>query len=919
MIEFDPVPRRVFLGLGHPPLLAAARWLRETSPPDPELLVVTPGARAGRVLLAMLASEAQSVITPPILLTPGALREALLPPIRPKAGGIARTVAWMEAVDAFSDIELEPLTGRSEASRRVRNSMARLLSSASEDLAGEAMRFADLLPRLRILPSFPDLDRWELAARIQDRYESTLGHVGLVDGALHAIDRLNSADLAGRHVLLVGTATLRPVIRRALAGSRVTSLIAAPQEAASGFDELGCIDVDFWMSAPIPIDTSRIRFVGSPREQAEAAITSAAVLDDRSACDVSIGLADPSITDALERSASRAGLRVHPAAGRSFGSTRLGKLLQLLIAHLNRPGFDSLSALARHPDVEAALVGDGRPHELEWWVTALDVVAQRHLATSLEPVWGDGTDEPSSSGRAVNRLMRSIEELLHGLLGEDGRDSAPVQRWAQPIGSFLTRVYGHRLLAPGNEDDRLLLGAAQAVGDALADLARHGPARSVSSAEALELLVESLQSVSVPVPTPPEAIEALGWLELTLDSAPDLVVVGLNEGRIPRIGQSDALLTPSVRSTLGLQDDRLIEARDAYVLWSITQGYRRVTLIAGRTDAQGAPTLPSRLLFREEKELTRRARLYLDPSRSREKLRSAHLHGQTSDFPIARVHECPAITTMSVTSFADYLRSPYLFYLRHVRGLLPFEPPEGQLDPPARGSLVHELLEALGRRGPWAGGHPGEIEEFLHDELSSLALRRFGQTPPPAVVVQLLGLHRELSRFAAWQSARTALGWRIIEVEWRPERGAASLDVEGSRQWLTGTIDRIERHETRGTYAILDFKTGTRPTNPDNVHRRAGRWVSLQLPLYRHLAAPLGIGEEPLLAFVCAGSADEQIDTVDAEWTPRELAAADEAARAVVRGVREHQFSEIGDLSAAPDVFRWLAGDGFLSSRGGAT
>jgi hypothetical protein len=133
-------------------------------------------------------------------------------------------------------------------------------------------------------------------------------------------------------------------------------------------------------------------------------------------------------------------------------------------------------------------------------------------------------------------------------------------------------------------------------------------------------------------------------------------------------------------------------------------------------------------------------------------------------------------------------------------------------------------------------------------------------------------------------------------------------DVDGEPVQLRGRIDRIDQHES-GTYAILDYKSSEEGRTPREVHvRGAGRgpagpehWQDLQLPLYRHLAAELGLTSPVKLGFVTLPRALDQGGFLLADWTVDELLAADEAARGVIRKIRGGEFWEPEELDAGLD------------------
>ena len=132
----------------------------------------------------------------------------------------------------------------------------------------------------------------------------------------------------------------------------------------------------------------------------------------------------------------------------------------------------------------------------------------------------------------------------------------------------------------------------------------------------------------------------------------------------------------------------------------------------------------------------------------------------------------------------------------------------------------------------------------------------------------------------------------------------AQLDVDGEPITLIGRIDRIDYHEQLGALRIIDYKTADQAENPDKVHRSEGRWVDLQLPLYRRLwpAAPAALpavsGNVQLGYFNLPSSAREA-GWLMADWDEATLAEAEESARGVVRHLRQQIYWP--PVSPAPD------------------
>src|SRR5262249_13009838 len=130
------------------------------------------------------------------------------------------------------------------------------------------------------------------------------------------------------------------------------------------------------------------------------------------------------------------------------------------------------------------------------------------------------------------------------------------------------------------------------------------------------------------------------------------------------------------------------------------------------------------------------------------------------------VEDAPIPESMSVTSFADYLGSPYHFYLKHVLGLRSIDDAAREMDARCFGNLAPAVLQAFGDGDARPSADEKEIARALRDALETVARARFGPRPLPAVALQLGQFGRRLELFARAQAKHAAQGWRIEAVEW---------------------------------------------------------------------------------------------------------------------------------------------------------
>lgn len=927
---------RIFLGWSAPALPAAAEWLLDQASGDPgeadlgETRVVVPGARARRLFIGALVDAAEMrgvALTPPLVITPGEIPAALLGPAGKPAPMLMRRLAWVDALRSLGAEMMKPLMPRPLDTDDLPgwSRIAGALERASDELAGEGLRFADVALRLGAgvarlseprtsgvaplsepctdwLPA-DEFDRWLTLARVQDRAEAVLRERGLADDALATCAHVFSKDGAlrrpERDLVLLSVPELNGVERAAIErGARgVDALVFAPEALAEHFDALGCVDAEAWAAAPVELEESRVLFANDPNEQADLALVS---LAERAVPvevgDVVIGVADPAALPRLRRKAALAsGVTVRSSLGEPIIHTAPGRLLTLLGAYLRASDFDAIETLIRHPDVEAALLARSRrethaPHEdAPWWLVPLDAIRREHAIT-------DPSAPPTSLREPQAHALRFVTQELAGMLGDLSRgagESCPPGEWADALGFALRAVYAGRELRPDVEDERRTIEALESVREALADLKGAAPAQSATAWQAISLLEERLGSHTIPEPVRRDAIETLGWLELALDPSPVCIVVGLAESCVPGSVTHDALLPNSLRERLGLRTNRARLARDAFLLTTINAS-RDAVFIASRTADEGDPRIPSRLLFRcSGTALAQRIRRFTRPEHDtprRFRLASKLRPGDVDHFapPLRIGKDYAPPTWMRVTDFGAFLRSPAGWYLERRLRLIEHEAPR-EMTPMLFGILAHAALESFGRDETARDCvDPAAIHEALSDMLTDAAQRQFGARPTAAVRIQTELLRFRLKLFASAQAARRRAGWRIAQVEWSPPQGdaGASLDVNGEPMGLRGKIDRIDLHDD-GRIALIDYKTGAGANDVNRDHRRRDRqWRSVQLPLYRHLVRILEKTGEITLGYAGLPTRETEGDVWSfADWSEADLEDADETARGVVRRI----------------------------------
>ena len=912
---------RVFLGWDAPFLPRAADWLVERyrrggSLDMGEVVLVLPGRRAARRLEELLAERAGPAWVPPRLTTEAGLASALASHPLAIANATELAQAWTRAVGELPQEALDrlaPAAPRPHSAVELRG-LAREVQRLGHQLASEGLSLAEVAAR----PDLPPLQRgrWRALAGVEERCFARLESLGRSDPARAALECVERGGARrDRDVVLVACVELGAAQRDLLATARaVASLVFAPEALGEGFDAWGSLVPAYWESRDLPLASGDWQVVEDADGAAREAVGWLAELaEERSLApeDVTLGALDPALVPFLSARLEQHGVAARWGGGRPFVDSLPGRLLALVLELARSSRWDDFAALVRHPDLEEALL---RRTRARWDLPSpLDRYFAEHLPFKVDGLWLDG-----KTGSDVAPVDQALRGVLGGLTSSERR--APSQ-WVPDLRRFLVEVYPE--VEPGSEEPGLrsraeaLAALAVALGELESLAGTELDGVEITASEVLELVLERLARETLAEPSERGAIEILGWLELALDEAPQLVLAGWNEGSLPQLSGTGPFLGEDLRRRLALTTAERRLARDVWAASAILAS-RRVRALSLRRDAEGEPARPSRLTFHcpPEEARARVKRFFMTERGIRSSWRASDpvearpAEGRSSAPRAPPLGSLRGIESLRVTDFKRILASPYLFYLQRVRGLEVVDGSLRELDPLGFGILAHDVLEGFGRSALCDSSDPEAILAFLARRLEDEAERRFGRSALPAVAFQVRQLRRRLEAFARWQAKRSAEGWRIAHAEWKAQ--GFQLDVDGKPIAVHGTIDRIDHHPERGAWALLDYKTGDLGEAPEKTHRSGPKdarvWVDLQLPLYREMARPLWQGSQVSLGYLILPGDPARVGIEPAGWSGGLCADALDVARDAVRRVRRREFGDPGRRSPPERVFAALAG-----------
>jgi ATP-dependent helicase/nuclease subunit B len=333
-----------------------------------------------------------------------------------------------------------------------------------------------------------------------------------------------------------------------------------------------------------------------------------------------------------------------------------------------------------------------------------------------------------------------------------------------------------------------------------------------------------------------------GLLEARLQTADTMVLGGLVEGVWPPATDPGPWLSRPMRTRVGLASPEQVVGQAAHDFVSAANAAPHVVLSCpARRD--GAPAVPARWLTRLEMFLAGHAQRL--PEHPAVAWVRALDQPEGRPRPATPPRPCPPVVLrprkLSVTEIETWLRDPYAIYAKHVLKLRALKPLDEATDAADYGSMVHAgmriFLEEHGTR--WPPGAAGHMRRAMARALFNADLRE----------ALAAWWAPRLDRIADWvaetETARRAIH-RIAAIVAEVD-GTDDLPRDGGTFSLAGRADRIERRAD-GALAILDYKTGTPPTQ-----KEVDAGLAPQLLLEAAMAAAGGFGAE------MAGQAGELI------------------------------------------------------------
>ncbi|MBN2380404.1 exodeoxyribonuclease V subunit gamma [candidate division WOR-3 bacterium] len=336
------------------------------------------------------------------------------------------------------------------------------------------------------------------------------------------------------------------------------------------------------------------------------------------------------------------------------------------------------------------------------------------------------------------------------------------------------------------------------------------------------------------------------WLETKY-----LFVGGLVDGEFPRRPYRDLLLPDRLRAALNLPT-----VEDSYL--DAAFEFRRLSSMASKACYLSAPSMEADrpllasifLLEREENEEVTDPAIYCTEEdqlleRSEGNQMKEGVKFETSSALGLLGDRFGEHHPFRVTLLEIYRNCPFRYYLSKVLGLEVSEEPT--LEPEGRllGTIMHDMLEDLFKKGVDLNRLEEQFWDSLLHELDRRRLNPFVRL----WIEDWAGARMDW--FADTERARAEAGW-MCDPEWLERPLELRFNEEGF--FLKGRVDRVDWKENRAK--VLDYKTG----KERYFKLKVKKGESIQLPLYAEMIKRLYNIEVESIGIY--GFADSKIDEI---------------------------------------------------------
>lgn len=312
---------------------------------------------------------------------------------------------------------------------------------------------------------------------------------------------------------------------------------------------------------------------------------------------------------------------------------------------------------------------------------------------------------------------------------------------------------------------------------------------------------------------PLAGLQIMGLLETRGLAFSHVIVVGLNEGKLPLSSRQDGFITFSLRREFGLPGPREKEAVFAYHFYRLLQHAEDAVLLCSNQIDDLGRGEPSRYIAQLQMEWPgvlngRFIRKQLVPVHEDAKKHATEISINKNQEVLDRIEEAIQ-NTISPSALQDLVSCNLKFYFKRILSLKPPKSPNDSLEINELGSLLHGALEQL------YTPHVGKLLDIqlLHrlqqqaqEVLQAWVTKNFGERDfSNGVNVLMLAVCNDyLQRY--FEAEKAMVEENELYIVAQEKNWDAKLQLGERTLQVGGFVDRVDR--LAGKTRIVDYKTG---------------------------------------------------------------------------------------------------------------
>lgn len=839
--------KRIFLGWHKPVSVLSAEKLlgyqneNSFSAIDlSRLLVVVPTRQSGRLLeneLLKIAESDNKALFPPLFKTPLNLLELS----ENSADAINEQTAMMEAISSFDELQsLFPKgTPKKDAGRF---EAAKTICSLRSTLAEQGLYIKDAAENSFIKENEPQ--RWADLLKLETCYQNILKDRGLIDRTEALISGAEESVISEfEKVIVVSVPDPLPLTLKVLQKAKeiipVEIWINAPLEKKDLFDSFGIPKEGAFTVLP-DIKDDNISIVRKPADASEKSIQIFSEKEGLTVDNIALALFTDELFSPFKDSFEERGYSTYDPAGESCGEGVLYNLIKDFSQFLIEKDYETFSSLLKNPHFTEYLFTNGKDRNL--FLMLLDKFHDEILPVDAIRIYNEILRITDDSQYAyLKDIVQIFPSSVKIILNEE--DENPQ---IELLLSFLTEIYSKPKKFIDDKQKEIFSLKIKQISSLIYEFKSIVDSLKITDSEASRLLHSNIEKSSVYPSHSADSIPLQGWLEMNWSPAKHIVLAGFNEGFIPESITSDLMLPESARKALNLKNNAQRMTRDLFLMQTLIESRKdNLHIIVLKTNAQGDPLKPSRILFSCSKDKVIKRAIYLfgEDSPQSAKVKSLSDRSEQPLLIPQMIKKNPE--KISVTAFKNYLECPFRYYLGRLLGMEHLFGEENQMSNLVFGTLCHWTLEQYGKDYTGELSNVEDTRAFLLDTLQQKTHEKYGFKQTLAIQLQIENAKRRLEKAAAIEVESRISGWEIVACEYKVESVIEDVLVSGK-------IDRIEYNSNLNKWRIIDFKTSATSEKPENTHlgkdagfedpemfsvkikegKPAKLWKNLQLPLY---------------------------------------------------------------------------------------